>query len=200
MLAHWNNSPQVDILLYSDTLFWFWVNQSLLLLFSAACLVEKQQISICSLEPTIYHTQDKHANHYTTDTAWFSLMWYNITYGQSVAAGIIRPVFSALAPTHGLIHVFYKNVQFPSHVNIIKTKILLPQAHVTLVDFGSPVKVLWCSSFQRLFKLFVLKYFGFEHTWWRSFQKHIVWTKFNIYDFITITGLKPADGLLVPEG
>ena len=78
--------------------------------------------------------------------------------------GINHPVFSASAPTHGLLQVFYKNVQFPRHVNIIKTKILLPQAHVTLVDFGSPFKVLWCSSSQRLFKLFALKYFGFEHT------------------------------------
>ena len=30
VLAHWNNSPWVDISLHSDTLFWFRANQSLL--------------------------------------------------------------------------------------------------------------------------------------------------------------------------
>jgi hypothetical protein len=38
VLDHWNNSPQVDILLHSDTLFWLRANQSLLFLFNAACL------------------------------------------------------------------------------------------------------------------------------------------------------------------
>ena len=34
LLAHWNNSPHVhvDMSLHSDTLSWFWANQSLLLL------------------------------------------------------------------------------------------------------------------------------------------------------------------------
>jgi len=46
VLAHWNNSPWVDMSLHSDTLFWFRANQSLLLFLSAACLAEKQQIPI----------------------------------------------------------------------------------------------------------------------------------------------------------
>ena len=45
-LAHWNNSLRINMSPYSDTLFWFWANQSLLLLLNAACLVEKQQILI----------------------------------------------------------------------------------------------------------------------------------------------------------
>ena len=48
MLAHWNNSLRVDMLVYSDTLFWFWANQSLFFLLNAACLTEKQQIPILS--------------------------------------------------------------------------------------------------------------------------------------------------------
>ena len=59
---------------HSDTLSWFQANQSLLFLLNAVCLVEKQQIPISvfgltrsGLEPTIYLTQDEHANHYTTD-------------------------------------------------------------------------------------------------------------------------------------
>jgi hypothetical protein len=31
VLAHWNNSPLAIMSLHSDTLFWFWANQSLLL-------------------------------------------------------------------------------------------------------------------------------------------------------------------------
>jgi hypothetical protein len=46
VLMHWNNSPQFDMSLHSDTLFWFRANQYLLFLFNAACLAEKQQISI----------------------------------------------------------------------------------------------------------------------------------------------------------
>jgi hypothetical protein len=46
VLAHWNNSLRIDMSLHSDTLFWFWANQSLLLLLNAACLAEKQQIPI----------------------------------------------------------------------------------------------------------------------------------------------------------
>ena len=46
VLAHWNNSPRVDMSLHSNTLFWFRANQSLLFLLNAACLAEKQQISI----------------------------------------------------------------------------------------------------------------------------------------------------------
>jgi hypothetical protein len=44
VLAHWNNSPWVDVSLHSDTLFWFRVNQSLLVLLNVACLAEKQHI------------------------------------------------------------------------------------------------------------------------------------------------------------
>ena len=45
-LTQWSNSPHVDISLHIDTLFWFWAIQSLLFLFNAACLAEKQQLSV----------------------------------------------------------------------------------------------------------------------------------------------------------
>jgi hypothetical protein len=61
--------------LHSDTLFWFWANQSLLFLLIAACLAEKQQIPIFivfgltqpGLKPRIYCTWGEHANHYAID-------------------------------------------------------------------------------------------------------------------------------------
>jgi hypothetical protein len=46
VLAIWNNSLWVDMSFHSDILSCFHANQSLLLLFKAACLVKKQQISI----------------------------------------------------------------------------------------------------------------------------------------------------------
>ena len=71
MLAHWNNRPQIDMSPHSDTLSLFRANQSLLFLLNAAYLAEKQHIPIVvfvltrsELEPTIYHSQCEHANHY----------------------------------------------------------------------------------------------------------------------------------------
>jgi hypothetical protein len=46
VLAHWNNSPRIDMSPHLDTLFWFRANQSLLFLLNAAYLAEKQQIQI----------------------------------------------------------------------------------------------------------------------------------------------------------
>ena len=76
-LAHWNNSPPLDMSLHLDTLFWFRSNQSLLLLLNAAWLAEKQlntnvtvfHLFRLGLEPTTYRTRDMHTNSYTTDAA-----------------------------------------------------------------------------------------------------------------------------------
>jgi hypothetical protein len=46
VLAHWNNSLWIYMSLHFDTLSWFRANQSLLFLFNAAYLEEKQQIPI----------------------------------------------------------------------------------------------------------------------------------------------------------
>ena len=43
-IAHWKNSPRVDMSLHSDTLSWFRAKQSLLLLLNVAWIAEKQQI------------------------------------------------------------------------------------------------------------------------------------------------------------
>jgi hypothetical protein len=69
-LAHRNNSPQVDMLLLSDTLSWFQANQSLLLFHQYCVLSKKQQRRH---EHKIYHTWSEHANHYTTDVVRNSL-------------------------------------------------------------------------------------------------------------------------------
>ena len=69
-LAHWNNSPKVDMSLYTDTLFWFRAKQSLLLLLDAVCLVFRLRRT--RVWSTIYRTWSwgDHRNHYTTDAVY----------------------------------------------------------------------------------------------------------------------------------
>ena len=73
VLAHWNNSPRIDMSLHLDTLSRFQANQCFLVL-NDVCLAEKQQIPIClvfgltqsGIELMIYNTRGEHANNYTT--------------------------------------------------------------------------------------------------------------------------------------
>ena len=58
MLAHWDNSPQVDMSLHLETLSWFRANHSLLFLLDAVRLAEKQQIYSLWLDPIRARTQD----------------------------------------------------------------------------------------------------------------------------------------------
>jgi hypothetical protein len=78
VLAHWNNSPQVDMSLHhSDTLFWLGANQSLPLLLNAVCLFSGEAtntnfivfgLTYLVLEPIVYHTHGEHFNHHTTNS------------------------------------------------------------------------------------------------------------------------------------
>jgi hypothetical protein len=73
LLAHWNNSPPVDMLLYWDTLSWCQANKVFfVLLFNAACSTDREATTTnCIvfylnrpvLEPMIYRTRkDSHEN------------------------------------------------------------------------------------------------------------------------------------------
>jgi hypothetical protein len=73
MLAHWNHSPRVDMLLHTDTLSWICIKQSLILLFNAVCL-EAANTNFIDLgltrpefELTISHTRGEHANNFIKD-------------------------------------------------------------------------------------------------------------------------------------
>ena len=79
VLAHWSNSPPIDMSPHSDTLSWFWANQSLLFLLNATCLAGKQQI------PILYSLvwPDQCLNPYLPHSRWARwplgitpLMWY----------------------------------------------------------------------------------------------------------------------------
>jgi hypothetical protein len=70
----------------------------------------------------------------------------NVTYSHFGAADgvlvpkvIIRPVVSVPALTCFFQIYVYMYSQFLSHIIIIEGNGLLPQAHVTLADFGYPV-------------------------------------------------------------
>ena len=66
MPSHWNNNPQVDVSLHSDTLFWFRANQSLLLLLSR----EATNTYSLLVQTHVCCTQDEHANCCTTRIRW----------------------------------------------------------------------------------------------------------------------------------
>jgi hypothetical protein len=94
--------------------------------------------------------------------------WVNTSAGGVlVPESIIRPVVSASALTWYIRYIYYWKLQFLNNVIINKTKVLLPQAHVTLADYYL--------AFQS---------FDFVRTWWRLFQKRVVGTKFDIYVLI----------------
>jgi hypothetical protein len=63
VLAHWNNSPWIDISLHSDTLFWFRANLSLFLLLNAACLAEKHTLIYTS---KLTYTTEIHSGYEST--------------------------------------------------------------------------------------------------------------------------------------
>ena len=74
MLADWNNSSRIDMSFHSDTLSWFWANQSLLFLFVLSWKATNTNFKVIGLtqpglEHRIYHTQVEQANHYTTDSS-----------------------------------------------------------------------------------------------------------------------------------
>ena len=60
VLAHWNNSPRVNMSFHSGTLFWFRANQFLLFLLNAACLARSNTYQFYSLwfNPTGDRTHD----------------------------------------------------------------------------------------------------------------------------------------------
>ena len=59
----------------------------------------------------------------------------------------------------------------------------------TIADIGDPVYALLYSCFPNFYYDLVFHPFDFERTWWSVIQKRVVHTKFDIYGFITITGL-----------
>jgi hypothetical protein len=84
VLAYWNNGPQINMLLQTETLSWF----RLFFPINAVCLAEKQQtpfffgLNGLGTERTIYHTRLEHANRYTTDKVGiehaYTIKWYRL--------------------------------------------------------------------------------------------------------------------------
>ena len=106
VLAHCDNSQLVEMLLHSDTLFWFPANQSLILLLNAPYLTEKQQLPILwsliwpqeldTLSITIHYSQwwensgvcniKKHKTLF-----FYNAMWHFYWYCLCMACGLTQP-------------------------------------------------------------------------------------------------------------
>jgi hypothetical protein len=74
VLAHWNNSPQIDMSHHSDTISWFRAKQFLLFLLNDVCVAEKQQIYTNFVVFGL--TRGKHANHYAFNVIRQPSCWY----------------------------------------------------------------------------------------------------------------------------
>jgi len=83
----------------------------------------------------------------------------NIAGGLLAPEGIIRLVVSASALAWLIIYIYYSKL-FLNKVIINRTKVLLPQALVTLADFGYHVYALWFYCCEN-FKLFGFSIFRF---------------------------------------
>ena len=73
--------------------------------------------------------------------------------GLSVPEGIIRLVISVSALLWLIRYIYYSYLQFLNNIIIIKTKVVLLQRHVTLVDCGDVVYVLWFIYSKKTIKL-----------------------------------------------
>jgi hypothetical protein len=79
--------------------------------------------------------------------------------------GIIRPVFIVAALTWFIRYIILL-LKFTvlNNVIIIKINVLLPQAHVTLPDFGDHVSALWFTCSQCVLNYLALQPFDVECT------------------------------------
>jgi hypothetical protein len=90
--THWNNSPQVEMLFHSDTLFWFRTNLSFLLLMYNEKATNTNFIvwyDTTRARTKIFHSRGKHANHYATTVFVCTVMcsqWPKIFTGISCTA------------------------------------------------------------------------------------------------------------------
>ena len=97
---------------------------------------------------------------------------------------MIHPVVSVSALTRFIRCIYFWNLQFLNNLIIIKAKDPLPQAYMTLSDFGCPGWSLWYYCSQECWDYLVYQSFDFEHTWWRWIQRRVVCAKFDVYVFI----------------
>ena len=103
---------------------------------------------------------------------WHRLLVFN---------GIIRPVASASALTLIIGYIYYWHLQFLNHAIIIKTKVLLPLAYVTLVDFGLFSFIYKCRGKNK--KLTALK--SNSNTVRFNFQTYIIFS-INLVSLVTL--------------
>ena len=107
------------------------------------------------------------------------LSWYLCFYyyhwvdtpvgGLLVPEGIIRPYVSVSAPTLFIRYIHCRNLQLLNYWIIIKSKVVLPQAYVTLADLA----ILF-----RSFGVYAHKLFGFQILWnWAHLMKVIPETR-----------------------
>jgi hypothetical protein len=121
VLAYWNNSPQIDMSLHSDSLFWLWANQSLILLLNAACLTKKQQILISVFgltRPAFERSSTKYTSSSSHKCNLFS-PWYNCTHHHHlIKCNLFSPWYNC-THHHHLTNVTCSHHDITVHIIII---------------------------------------------------------------------------------
>ena len=90
------------------------------------------------------------------------LLQIDISSGLLFPGGIIHTDCSVLAPF--IRYIYYWNLQFINNVIITNTKVPIPQAYVTLDDFGYRAYILWVYCSQTLYNDLAFQSFDFELT------------------------------------
>ena len=74
----------------------------------------------------------------------------------------------------------------PKHSFTSKHKFPLRIIYFSFLYCDYPIKVLWFYCSQRLVNYLSFQFFDYECTWWRLCQKRVMYSKLDIYVFITI--------------
>ena len=106
---------------------------------------------------------------------WY-ICWWTISPGGYHT--IIRPVVNASKLTWFILIVFLNDGMMELLLKLIKTKVLLTQARVTLLSN------LAFSGFLPTTTYLAFQSFDLDRTWWRLFPKSVVHTKLDFYVFI----------------
>ena len=106
---------------------------------------------------------------------WY-ICWWTISPGGYHT--IIRPVVNASKLTWFILIVFLNDGMVDLLLKLIKTKVLLTQARVTLLSN------LAFSGFLPTTPYLAFQSFDLDRTWWRLFPKSVVHTKLDFYVFI----------------
>ena len=141
--SHWNNSPWVDMLLHSNTLFWFQANPFLFFLLNAACLTEKQHMQIFEVigltRPTeigICYFSARHATLRKKSKDWFAWNQNNVSEWSDMSThGLLFQRASTIKIQLGMLVKYNADINISFKCNFWKAHLAFNNNHSFIVWF-----------------------------------------------------------------